>query len=671
MSLIELHGVGRSFGGEDGRVVEALSDVSLDIDSGEFVCITGPSGSGKSTLLNIIGCLDPPSDGAYRFAGARVDFDNGDLLARLRRDAIGFVFQNCNLLESASALRNVELPAAYCGIGYAQRKRRGRELLESFGLAQHLDHRPAELSGGEKQRVAMARALMNGPRLIIADEPTAAMDTAQSAEFSALLSDLADQGHAVLAASHDGAIADRASRQIELRDGRVVADTAIREPSRTNEGFSLPETVGGGTRVSRLLAVLRESSASLCESPSRAAATAFSSTLAVGSVVILLGIVNGTEHRVREMLEHREIIVSAWGSPNDAPVRLGVSDADAIRTEIPNIREVELRTEGVLKIQRGSVVEDVGVEAQSRLHPVVAGQDWPLARGAYLTENDRMRRAQVALLGPTSARLLFDDNVDPVGEHVQLGGVPFLVKGVLDEYPLGPGFDHSDEIANDRRDHLGRVVYVPLETALEILDRSPGATPGSQTYASGIRTPLIEVGVSDAAIVEEVTGDVRDLLIRRHGRESFDIWHPAQNVGFHRGLWSRPLAIQNGVAVTAVVAATAAVSTIMLLWVSARRREIGVRIAVGATRRDIATQVATETSVASAVGGVLGVLSGYWAGPTVAAVITPTGFQQIPVAFSAWFVPAAVGCALALGLLAAAVPALRAARLDAVEALAP
>ncbi|MCY3821749.1 MAG: ABC transporter ATP-binding protein, partial [Gammaproteobacteria bacterium] len=205
--LIELRGIGRVFEDEDGARTEALADVTLAIGAGELVCITGPFGSGKSTLLNILGCLDRPATGEYRFDGRDVTVLDADALARLRRDEFGFVFQAFNLLESATSQQNVELPARYLGTQAGPAHDRARKLLESLGLGDRLDHRPAELSGGEQQRTSIARALMNGGRIILADEPTGALDSAQGEEVMSLLKELAERGHTMLIVSHDAAVA--------------------------------------------------------------------------------------------------------------------------------------------------------------------------------------------------------------------------------------------------------------------------------------------------------------------------------------------------------------------------------------------------------------------------------------------------------------------------------
>jgi putative ABC transport system ATP-binding protein len=205
-------------------VVHALSGVSLSIDAGEFVAVMGPSGSGKSTFMNLIGCLDRPSAGRYLLAGEEVAAMSADQLAAVRNRRLGFVFQQFNLLARTSAQENVELPLVYAGVGAADRTRRAAARLAQVGLADRADHHPSQLSGGQQQRVAIARALVNEPSLILADEPTGALDSFTSVEIMALLQQLNRQGMTIVLVTHEPDIAAYAQRLIQFRDGRVRSD---------------------------------------------------------------------------------------------------------------------------------------------------------------------------------------------------------------------------------------------------------------------------------------------------------------------------------------------------------------------------------------------------------------------------------------------------------------
>ena len=222
---VEAIDVTRSYELEGGVVVNALSGVSLRIDTGEYAAIIGPTGSGKSTLMHLLGCLDRPTTGALRIAGADVSSLDDTQLAQLRNETVGFVFQSFQLLPRISATANVAMPLVYRGTARAERIERARAALESVGLGHRLDHRPTQLSGGEQQRVAIARALVSQPTLLLADEPTGNLDTQSGVDVMRLLEQLnTDHGVAVILVTHDHEVAARARRRIRIRDGLIESD---------------------------------------------------------------------------------------------------------------------------------------------------------------------------------------------------------------------------------------------------------------------------------------------------------------------------------------------------------------------------------------------------------------------------------------------------------------
>jgi putative ABC transport system ATP-binding protein len=223
--IIETHGLTKVFG-SNGMAVHALCGIDLTVSAGEFVALVGPSGSGKSTLMAIVGCLDSPTEGSYAIDGTNVEGLSGAALARIRNEKVGFVFQNYNLLPKASIARNVELPLLYAGIGRKERRRRALELLERVGIPEKANVLPAVLSGGQRQRVAIARALANTPALLLADEPTGALDSKTGEEVLALFKELHRQGNSVMLVTHDAHIASLAERRVELRDGLIVSDVS-------------------------------------------------------------------------------------------------------------------------------------------------------------------------------------------------------------------------------------------------------------------------------------------------------------------------------------------------------------------------------------------------------------------------------------------------------------
>ncbi|MNR81220.1 Macrolide export ATP-binding/permease protein MacB [compost metagenome] len=220
---MRLEGITKVYG-EGETTVHALRGASLTIDEGEFVAVMGPSGSGKSTLMNIIGCLDQPSDGSYVLGGKDVSTLDASALAEIRNQLLGFVFQSFNLLPRTSAVENVELPMVYAGVPARERRERAIEALGRVGLGNRLDHRPNQLSGGQQQRVAIARAIVNRPRVIVADEPTGALDSRTSLEIMALFQELVASGMTVVLVTHEPDIAAYAGRLLIVRDGAIVSD---------------------------------------------------------------------------------------------------------------------------------------------------------------------------------------------------------------------------------------------------------------------------------------------------------------------------------------------------------------------------------------------------------------------------------------------------------------
>ena len=649
--LLQLEGVSRVFAG-DGVSTQALADVSLEVHAGEFVCITGASGSGKTTLLNILGCLDRPTTGTYRIAGADATTLSSDDLAGLRRETFGFVFQNYSLLESATACGNVELPGTYARIAAKGRRRRARGILESVGLGDRVDHRPSELSGGEQQRVAIARALMNDAQVILADEPTGALDTAQSEEVLALLEQLAERGHAVILVTHDPSVAARGHRRVELADGRVVGDDGGEPP--VDERIPAKTTRRGGVPW---LAAVHSGWVAMRSRPLAATLTVASVALGIWSALALLGLSEGVGRDALESLERmgaNRLTVSGSALVGDRFEKLPLTNADAVAMrEVANVDRVLPRMNKRLPVARGAeTIDEVIVRATTNSEPkTTQNVSWPLQEGTYLSARDRADVAQVAVIGPTVYKRLFAPEEEPVGAHVQIDGRPFLVKGVLPPHPRREGEGEAFFSSDTAYEWIGTVIHVPFETGADMLF-------GTDQLNS------IDVFVADVSRIEETSVAIRDLMFRRHGRDEYLVLNQATNVVAFKEVSAIHAAVFGTIAAVALVVGGFGVMAVTLAAVSQRTREIGVRMAVGARRRDITAQFLVETAVATTLGGAVGTLLSIAGSPLLVQL------ADAPVVFPPWVVPVALGCAMSTGLIFGIAPARRASRLDPVAALA-
>ncbi|MDE0037862.1 MAG: ATP-binding cassette domain-containing protein [Gammaproteobacteria bacterium] len=641
--LIRLDNIGRTFESPATSTV-ALSHVGLEIDEGEYVWVSGSSGSGKSTLVNLLACLDRPTSGRYWFAGIDVSTFSEAGLARLRRQTIGLVRQDHYLVDLMTARSNVELPALYAGMRHRDQASRAAQILTSLGLANRMDHIPAELSGGESQRVAVARALMNSPRVILADEPTAALDVRQSDEILSLLKQLAMAGLAVLVASHDSAVARFATRRLTFRDGRLIDDSKVHsKPLATDAQPHPPPPMQHARRDG--FEGLRAAGSSLRAFRIKAALLVLVTAAGVASAIVSLGLAHGA---YRESL----MVMGTLGADRIGIASLSagrhvsgidMEDVHTIRL-LPNVRDAYARQFGASWVRYGErYVQDVEVYASDN-RPEFMWGPWPLAQGQHISRRDSDIRSQVVVIGPTLARALFAPDANPVGERIDIGGVSFTVKGVLARHPIMESHARRNQTFPPR-------VQIPLETSRDTL--------------LGREVPLhIVAHVVDVGGLEQTAGKIRDLLIRRHGQGAFYLSLDIDMISPYRASVNAHVGVLVGVGV-ASVAAVAFVNMIFA-WVSVRQRrtEIATRMAVGAHRRDLMWQILAETAVTTIAGSAMGA-------PLALALTPVLGFiADVPPAYEPWFFGAAVAAATLAGSLSGVIPAYRASRLDPVAVFA-
>jgi len=641
--LISLRGIGRTYHNGD-IATTVLQDIDLDIQAGEFVAIMGASGSGKSTLMNILGCLDRPSCGDYLFAGESVERLHKDQLAELRRRTFGFIFQSYNLIGSASARENVEVPAIYAGLPRQQRQQRAAQLLGDLGLGERLDNRPSQLSGGQQQRVSVARALMNDGQVILADEPTGALDSQSGRDVLELLKTLHAQGKTIIVITHDRDVAAHAERLIELRDGRIIADTRRSpEPVAAPAEPQAPAPERSTQPLQDLLEAVRMAWRALRSNLFRTALTLLGIVIGVASVVVMLALGNGARQEVVDRISSMgsNLLLVRPGAPNTrrsmdgSTNTLSLSDVN-VAADIANVVVAVPEMNGRVTLRSGNTDYQTQVTATSPDLPLA--RNWPVAQGVFIAEQDNQSHAAVTVIGRTVANNLFGDS-DPLGHYLLINNVPFQVIGVMSEKGAAPwGGDQDD------------VVFVPLNT-------------GSLRLIGQRHLNSITVMIDNLSLAEQTQEAVRQAILLNHaGVEDFQIRNMAsllENVSQTQNTFTILL---GSIAAISLLVGGIGVMNIMLVNVTERTREIGIRMATGARTGNILQQFIVEAVVVSALGGALGVLAGLGFAWLLQALGTPMVFTLGPVLL-------AFGCAFATGLVFGFMPARKAAHLDPVVAL--
>ena len=651
--LLALEGVSRRYRSGD-KEIEVLRDIDLAIDTGEFVAIMGASGSGKSTLMNVLGCLDRPSAGHFRVSGVDVGELPPDALARLRRERFGFVFQRYHLLPHLSALDNVQVPSVYAGVAKPARVPRAHTLLAQLGLAERAGHRPNQLSGGQQQRVSIARALMNDADVILADEPTGALDSHSGREVMRILGELHAAGRTVVLVTHDEHVAAHANRIVEMRDGAIVGDRLRVQRSDRPAAGEAPCATARAAGVSshglarawgRATQALASAWAALLAHRLRTGLTMLGIVIGIMAVVSIVAIGEGAK---RYMLD--EISAMGTNTIDIYPGRdWGDSDADQIKTlvaadaqALANEPYVDSVTPGVY---RSATVRYGNIDVRAAVSGV--GERFFQVRGVTLAEGitfdaDAVRRhAQVAVLDANARRKLFGAHTDPIGQTILVGNVPCIVIGVAAEKDTRWGGGMSD-----------LSVWVPYTTA------------GARLFG-GRRLDGITVRIKAGQPGEAAERGIVELLTRRHGRKDFFTYNMDRVVKTVRSTGRALTLLLSLVAVVSLVVGGIGVMNIMLVSVTERTREIGIRMAVGARRADVMLQFLVEAVLVCLMGGAIGIALSFGAGAVFSAFV-----HQWSMVFSMGSLVFAVACSTAIGVAFGFIPARNAARLDPVEALA-
>ncbi len=645
MALLELRGLRREFPAGE-QTVAVLRDVDLAVEQGEMVAIIGASGSGKSTLMNILGCLDRPSAGTYRIAGRETGQLDPDELAALRREYFGFIFQRYHLLGDLDAMGNVEVPAIYAGKDAASRHQRAEALLQRLGLGERLGHRPSQLSGGQQQRVSIARALMNGGQVILADEPTGALDSHSGEEMLKLLRELHAAGHTVIIVTHDMKVAENADRIIEISDGQIIADRRLRSGTHESRALEEPAPAQEANALKASLGQLREALRmallAMLSHKLRTFLTMLGIIIGIASVVSVVALGQGSQQKIMENISAigtNTIDVfpgSGFGDrrsariqtlvPADAEALAGQSFVDSVTPSVSNSGTLRYRDQAL-------TVSMSGVGEQ-----FFRAKGYTFAQGRAFDAKAVRESAQSAVIDDNTYKKLFAGK-PAIGEVILLGNVPVRIIGVLNT--IQSNFGGSDSLR----------VYLPYTA---VMNRMLG-----QAYLESITVRVDDNVSSDAA----EQGIIR-LLKRRHGVQDFFVMNTDTIRQTIEKTSQTMTLLISAIALISLLVGGIGVMNIMLVSVTERTREIGVRMAVGARQSDILRQFLIEAVLVCLIGGALGVVSALAFGAVFSHFTS-----EFSLVFSAGSIVAAFLCSTVIGLVFGFLPARNAARLDPVDAL--
>ena len=646
--IIDVKNLIREFPAGDEKI-RVLHGINLRIYQGEMIAIIGQSGSGKSTLMNILGCLDQATAGSYHIYGKAVDKLSADELAELRREHFGFIFQRYHLLGDISARDNVSVPAIYAGMPAEQREARAEKLLTDLGLSGKTGNRPTQLSGGQQQRVSIARALMNGGDIILADEPTGALDSKSGEDVMQILHDLNGQGHTIIMVTHDPALASQAQRVVEIKDGQILQDYYTNQTSTQREDIHHPsftQKAGLTAFFDRLTEAFKMSVLAMRAHKMRTLLTMLGIIIGIASVVSVVGLGQGSQQKILEN-------ISSLGT-NTLTIRDGYRFGDPRRQyHTPNLTDDDAEAVAAQPyVASVSPVVATSVTARYRdtettVNVSGVGQDYmnvtgeKVAQGQIFNKENIKTLAQDLIIDDNARETFFPDDANPIGKVILVGNIPARVVGVLS--PSQRAFMPNSDTPT---------LYLPYTTVMYRM-------LGKNNLDSFV--VLVKDTVSSSAAEKAVT----DLITQRHGTDDFRIQNADSIRQTIETTTNTMTLLISSVAIISLIVGGIGVMNIMLVSVTERTSEIGVRMAVGARQSDIMQQFLIEAILVCIIGGILGIAGAFAIGTTVNKFAS----GQFQVIFSTTSIIAAVVCSTLIGVIFGFVPARNAARLNPVDAL--
>jgi len=649
-----------------GTEVNACAGINLTVYKGEFIVIMGPSGSGKSTMMNIIGCLDKPTSGSYTLDKKEVSLLSDDELAVVRNQKIGFVFQKFHLLPGSSAGENVELPMIYAGVSTKERLHMSVQSLTKVGLGDRINHNPNELSGGQMQRVAIARSLVNKPAILLADEPTGNLDSKSGAEIMALFQELHSQGRTVVLITHNHEIARYGTRVVELHDGEIISDKEIHESDRVilKGEDNLKSPTGSLTIRGRMnfFQSFKVAWNALKVNKVRSLLTMLGIIIGVAAVIVMTSIGEGTKYNVMQQIYSLGTnVIFVQPGARDNVIRGSVESEMRMLTldDLETLEEKSSILTGVAPQISRSVVtrylsNNLTVNMIGTTTDYFYVRNFPLEKGRYFSNEELTSRAPVCVIGSYVAGQLFTEGANPVGKIVQVSasstkskGVRLTVIGVLQEKGKTFGQDNDKQIV------------VPMNTVLYRLFNTK--------YIN-----VIYVEAPDADRVQETIKEVKRLLIPLHNNDPNNINIDSQEdilarVSATMGAFTFMLA---GIAFISLLVGGIGIMNIMLVSVTERTREIGLRKALGARKNDILFQFLIEALVLGITGGIIGILIGLGLSNVYTYIAASSALKMLSKTFiSVNSILLSFSFSALVGIFFGLYPARKAASLDPIDAL--
>lgn len=656
--LIQIKNLVHEFSAGD-TTVRVLHGLDLTLYQGEMVAIIGQSGSGKSTLMNILGCLDKATGGSYTIFGKSVDEMRGEELAELRREHFGFIFQRYHLLGDINALDNVTVPAVYAGMNATKRRKRATKLLTQLGLGDKITNRPSQLSGGQQQRVSIARALMNGGDIILADEPTGALDSVSGEQVMNILHRLKDNGHTIIMVTHDANLASQAERVIELKDGHIIIDyyndnaknqkplnnDANIQNTATNKSIPTSKNTLLGV-MDRLKEAFKMSMYAMMAHKMRTLLTMLGIIIGIASVVSIVGLGQGSQAKILADINAlgTNTITVIDGYPFGDPRRrfgqdnLTVADAKAVADQ-PYALSVSPMVNKSVNIRHQSQDATGTVTGVGKDYLSVTGEK--LFMGQMFDETSIATSAQDAIIDQSAYEIYFNSEGNPIGQTLLIGNVPARIVGVLSENP-----------SPFARMNNSPTVYLPYTTVMYRM-------LGKNTLD---RFVVLIDDDTPSAIAETA---ISKLIQSRHGTDDFNIMNTDSIKETVQSTTAAMTMLISSIAIISLIVGGIGVMNIMLVSVTERTSEIGVRMAVGARESDILGQFLIEAVLVCVLGGLLGILLAFGVG----SLINKFGGDSVGVIYSPLSVVVAFVCSTLIGIVFGFLPARNASKLNPVDAL--